>query len=267
MTTLLAPPSAPRAPRAGADGRRPNRRRPAHARPQRRRRRIGRIANSRWLRFGLPALTVALGLLAAAALAFPVLSDWWASHRQHELASQLDDPTLRGQVAADAVGDGKPIGRIMIPAIGLDMVMVQGVDTSALEEGPGHYPGTPMPCTAGDSAVAGHRTTFLHPFYNLNEVKPGDLVEFQTAAWTCSYVVSQAPFSVLPTDTSVVNPTPGQYTLTLTTCTPRGSASQRLVVKGVMVLSSLHPTASKSAKTTSSHKESGSAHSSATKTN
>ncbi len=182
---------------------------------------------------------VLLCLVAAAALAFPMLSNWWASHRQHELAAQLDDPALAGQVANGTVGDGKPIGRIIIPAIGLDMVMVQGVDAAALASGPGHYPSTPMPCTVGDAAVAGHRTTFLHPFYSLDALKPGDLVEFQTAAWSCSYTVSQQPFSVLPTDTSVVTNTPGQFSLTLTTCTPRGSASHRLVVKAQLVSSSL----------------------------
>jgi len=260
MTTLLAPPSAPRSESAGADGWNPHRRRPAHARPPRRGRRFGRIARSRWLRFGLPALTVVLAIVAAAAFAFPMLSNWYASHRQHQLASQLDDPTLRGQVAANTIGDGKPIGRIIIPAIGLNMVMVQGVDTSALEEGPGHYPGTPMPCTVGDAAVAGHRTTFLHPFYSLNELKAGDLVEFQTAAWDCSYVVSGAPFSVLPNAVGVVANTPGQYSLTLTTCTPRGSASHRLVVKGVMVLSSLHQAPVTTAKSSASHKTKAASH-------
>lgn len=187
-----------------------------------------------------------------------MLSNWWATHRQHELARALDDPALKGQVASGSVADGKPIGRILIPAIGLDMVMVQGVDSAALDSGPGHYPGTPMPCTAGDAAVAGHRTTFLHPFYSLDKLVAGDLIEFQTAAWSCSYTVSGPPFSVLPTNTSVVANTPGQYTLTLTTCTPIGSSSHRLVVKAVLVPSSLHPAPVAKATSKSKSKSSGS---------
>ncbi|HXR53440.1 MAG TPA: sortase [Acidimicrobiales bacterium] len=205
------------------------------------------MARSRWTRFGLPVLVLLLCLVAAAALAFPMLSNWWAGNRQNQLAGQLDDPALAGQVANGTVADGKPIGRIMIPAIGLNMVAVQGVDAAALASGPGHYPGSPMPCTIGNAALAGHRTTFLHPFAALDKVGPGDLVEFSTPAWTCSYVVSAPPFSVLPTDTSVVANTPGEYTLTLTTCTPPGSATHRLVLKAVMVTSSLHAAAKPSA--------------------
>lgn len=183
-----------------------------------------------------------LCIVGAGALAFPMLSNWWAGHRQGQLADQLDNPALVAGVAQGNVADGKPIGRIMIPTIGLDMVVVQGVDTSALAAGPGHYPGTPMPCSVGDVAIAGHRTTFLHPFAALDKLKPGELVELSTPAWSCSYVVSEVPFSVLPTDSSVVANTPGEYTLTLTTCTPVGSSSHRLIVKAVMLTSSLHAT-------------------------
>ena len=220
------------------------RKRPAHARrgAQAHGDGLAKFARSRWARIGLPALCVLFALVAVGAFAFPALSDLYANQRQHALAAQLDDPALGNQVAA--VGDGKPIGRILIPAIGLNMVLVQGTDTSDLEEGPGHYPGSPMPCTVGDVAIAGHRTTYLHPFYNLNELSPGDLVELETPTSSCDYAVSQPPFAVLPTDVSVVDDTPGLYTITLTTCTPRGSASHRLVVKGVLLPGSLRATKS-----------------------
>lgn len=204
-------------------------------------------------------MAVLLGLVAAAAMLFPTLSDWYASNRQHDLAAGLDDPALAGQVASGSVADGKPIGRIIVPAMGLDMVMVQGVGTSALESGPGHYPGSPMPCTLGDAAIAGHRTTFLHPFYSLNTLKPGDLVEIKTAAWTCAYAVSSPPFSVLPSDSAVVSNTPGHYNLTLTTCTPIGSSSHRLVVKAAMIPGSLKPTPAAGARAVGSKTSTGAA--------
>lgn len=184
---------------------------------------------------------VLLCIAGAGALAFPMLSNWWAGDRQTQLAGQLAGG--EAGVAKATVADGRPIGRIVIPTIGLDMVVVQGDDAAALESGPGHYPGTPMPCSVGNAGIAGHRTTFLHPFAALDKLRTGDLVELSTPAWSCSYIVSAPPFSVLPTDTSVVANTPGEYTLTLTTCTPIGSASHRLVVKAVMVTSSLHATA------------------------
>ncbi|HUY63276.1 MAG TPA: sortase [Acidimicrobiales bacterium] len=195
---------------------------------------LARLSGSRFARFGLPALAVLCALAAAVALAFPTLSDWYAHHEQQVLAGQLDDPAVGAQAGT---GNGAPIGRISIPSIGVDMVVVQGTDEGDLAKGPGHYPASPMPCAVGDVAIAGHRTTFLHPFYNLNELVPGDAVVLETRQVTCRYVVSSEPFAVSPHDVAVVANTPGQYTLTLTTCTPRGSARQRLVVKATMVSS------------------------------
>src|SRR5579863_2941340 len=160
---------------------------------------LHRVARSRWTRLGLPALAVLLALAAAIALAFPMLSDWYASHEQQVLAGQLDQPALGG-----SPGSGAPIGWITIPAIGLHMVVVQGTDAAALAKGPGHYPATPMPCTVGDVAIAGHRTTFLHPFSDLNRLGPGDLVELRTRSQRCAYRVAEAPFAVSPNDTAVV---------------------------------------------------------------
>ncbi len=192
--------------------------------------RVGRIASSRWTRWGLPAFAVLCAVVAALALLFPQLSDWYAQHEQRALAGQLDSPAV-----GDAAGStGAAIGRISIPKIGVHMIVVQGTDAAALAKGPGHYPSTPMPCTVGDVAIAGHRTTFLHPFYNLNELGPGDTISLSTRTASCTYVVTQAPFAVSPKDVSVVADTPGQFTLTLTTCNPRGSAVQRLVVKAVL---------------------------------
>ncbi|MHB8328429.1 MAG: class E sortase [Acidimicrobiales bacterium] len=200
-----------------------------------------RLVASRWTRIGLPVLAVLCAVVATLALAFPTISDWYASRAQNALSAELDNPIIAGQVARGTAGSGNPIGRIAIAAIGVNMVIVQGVGTGALAKGPGHYPGTPMPCTVGDVAVAGHRTTFLHPFYNLNELKVGDLIEISTPAASCTYLVAGAPFAVSPSDLAVVANSPGRYMLTLTTCTPRGSAAQRLVVKAVMLPASLRP--------------------------
>lgn len=194
------------------------------------------MARSRWARIGLPVLALLCALAAVAAFEFPRLSDLYAEHEQHVLAGQLDDPAL----GSSAGSTGAAIGRIDIPAIGIDMIVVQGTDAAALAKGPGHYPATPMPCAVGDVAIAGHRTTFLHPFYNLNELTPGDRIVLSTRSVACTYVVTGTPFAVSPSDVAVVANTPGQYTLTLTTCNPRGSASQRLVVKAALAPSSIH---------------------------
>lgn len=135
---------------------------------------------------------------------------------------------------------GGPVGTINIPKIGLSMVVVQGTGTTQLQQGPGHYPGTPLPGERGNAAIAGHRTTYLHPFYNLNELVRGDPITLITVQGIFQYDVATIQ-AVLPTDVSVVRPTRWP-TLTLTTCNPRFSASQRLVVHAVLVASILAST-------------------------
>jgi sortase A len=130
-------------------------------------------------------------------------------------------------------GDGQPIGVIRIPAIGIDDVVVQGTDPTDLEKGPGHYAGTPMPGDPGNAAIAGHRTTYLHPFYDLNELRDGDPIYVTTVQGTFRYDVTGSAV-VQPTDVAVLDPT-STPTLTLTTCNPRYSAATRLVVTASLV--------------------------------
>jgi sortase A len=132
---------------------------------------------------------------------------------------------------------GSAVGAILIPKIGLSMIVVEGTGVPQLQAGPGHYPSTPLPGEAGNAAIAGHRTTYLHPFYNLNELVPGDPITIETVQGIFLYDVTSS-MAVLPTDVAVVDPTPTP-TLTLTTCNPRYSASQRLVVHAALVASVL----------------------------
>jgi sortase A len=123
---------------------------------------------------------------------------------------------------------GDAIAHLVIPKIGVDKYIVDGVTTSQLRKGPGHYPDTALPGQAGNAAIAGHRTTYGAPFYRLNELQPGDQIVVTTKGGQFNYAVSEARV-VKPSDVSVLNPTPDNR-LTLTTCTPRFSASSRLVV-------------------------------------
>ena len=129
---------------------------------------------------------------------------------------------------------GKGVAILRIPRIHLDMVVVEGTDTLALEKGPGHYTDTAYPWQDhGRVAIAGHRTTYLHPFYDLNEVRKGDLIVLLTEYGTFRYEVTGAyvtlPDGILPDGQYVLDQT-RKPTLALTTCNPRYSASQRLVV-------------------------------------
>ena len=123
---------------------------------------------------------------------------------------------------------------MVIPAIGVDRYVVQGVSEADLQMGPGHYPGTPLPGQAGNVAIAGHRTTFGAPFFRLNEVHRGDLVYLtDTSGTTWVYSVVRQ-FVVAPSDVAVLDATRAPE-LTLTTCNPRFEATSRLVVRAVLL--------------------------------
>ena len=134
--------------------------------------------------------------------------------------------------------EGEPIGDIRIPVIGVNQVVVEGTNTPDLRKGPGHYIGTPLPGQGGNAAVAGHRTTYGHPFYNLDAVKVGDPIVLTTLQGIFVYDTTKS-LVVSPSDTSVIR---NQFAnlITLTTCNPRFSASTRLVVQGKLAHSQLY---------------------------
>jgi sortase A len=124
---------------------------------------------------------------------------------------------------------GEPMAILRIPRIGLDMVVVEGSDTENLKKGPGHYPDTAYPWEeSGRVAIAGHRTTYGQPFWSLDELRRGDLIRVVTEFGRFDYRVTRLR-EVLPTDGWVLEQT-DRPTLVLTTCTPRFTASRRLIV-------------------------------------
>ena len=137
------------------------------------------------------------------------------------------------QPAAPSAAPGQPIGILDIPKIGINYVAVQGTDESDLEKGPGHYSNTSLPGDPGNAAFAGHRTTYAAPFYNLDQLAPGDPIYVTTTQGRFQYNVTQT-IVVDPTDVGVLDDTPTP-TLTLTTCNPRYSAATRMVVQASLV--------------------------------
>jgi LPXTG-site transpeptidase (sortase) family protein len=126
--------------------------------------------------------------------------------------------------------EGAVTARLQIPAIGVDQYVVEGTATSDLAKGPGHYIGTALPGQQGNVAIAGHRTTYGAPFDELDKLVVNDPITLTTLSGVrLTYIVTQAPVAVPPTDVAVLNDA-GDNRLTLTTCTPKYSATQRLVV-------------------------------------
>jgi sortase A len=125
--------------------------------------------------------------------------------------------------------NGSAVGRIVIPKIDASYVMVKGTDTSDLESGPGIYSETNFPGIAGTTAIAGHRTTYLAPFRDINELSPGNhiLLDMPYAHFIYTVIGQRV---VLPTDVSAAVSSVGYTRLVLSACTPLFSAEKRLLV-------------------------------------
>jgi sortase A len=125
--------------------------------------------------------------------------------------------------------------RILIPRIGVDLPVYEGVDPWTLRFGPGHWEGTVAPGEVGNTVVAGHRTTFTHPFRDIDQIEAGDDVIFVTNGGTFTYHATDA-FVVGDTDTWIADAT-DTATFTLFACHPKGSERERYVLKGELVRS------------------------------
>jgi sortase A len=183
-----------------------------------------------WVRRSLSGLSVLLLLGGIGLIGYPFFTNVWQSRLQDRLGRQLSSPELQQAYRDRAVETGDSLTRIRIPAIDVDVVVVEGITPSALRAGAGHYPQTALPCEEGNMAIAGHRTTYGKPFGNIDRLKAGDTIELTTPVGGCVYRLAKAPFVVPPTDITVLNNT-AERTLTLTTCHPKGSAAQRLIVQ------------------------------------
>ncbi len=135
--------------------------------------------------------------------------------------------------------EGAAIGRIVIPKANVDKYIVEGVGVEDLKKAPGHYPGTPMPGEPGNSAIAGHRTTYGAPFYDLSDLVVGDPIMVTTGVGEFRYEVIESVV-VSPEAVEVLNSTDDNR-LTLTTCNPRYSAAERLIIKAKLVTAPVEP--------------------------
>jgi sortase A len=146
-------------------------------------------------------------------------------------------PALLAAQHRRATDTGDPLGRLRIPRIGARFVFVEGANPAQLEKGPGHYAGTALPGERGTVGVAGHRTTYLAPFRNIDSLQKGDSIYLRMPYGRFRYEV-EGSIVVSPGNTRSLRPVKHDR-LVLTTCTPLFSAAQRLVVTASLVDSKL----------------------------
>jgi sortase A len=213
----------------------------------------------RTLALGTGELLVTAGLVLLLFVVYEVyVTDVITAQRQDELSEELREqwesatPAERRSLTQVEIGDA--FGVLRIPRLGEDYtrVVLEGTAEKQLSQGPGHYPDSAMPGEQGNLAFAGHRVGKGSPFLELDRMRPGDPIVVETADSWFVYRVLGDPASgdvdadpsgipgmhiVSPSAVEVVAPTPneagaapsGAY-LTLTTCHPRYSARQRLII-------------------------------------
>lgn len=207
---------------------------------------------------GIGQLLITAGLIILLFVLYELYgTGLYTKAQQNQLENQLHDQWSGvgvdiSQMSVKDVPIGSGIAVLRIPRFGrgYHLVVVEGTSTDDLKKGPGHYPGTALPGQVGNFAVAAHRTTYLAPFSKIDTLRPGDAIVLETKSMWFTYRVHAVaagdgypaiPFREIvdPTDVAVSYPVPDQpdqakkpslKLLTFTSCHPKYSAAQRIVV-------------------------------------
>lgn len=128
----------------------------------------------------------------------------------------------------ERVSTGEAWGRIELSTLDRDFVVVEGTDQETLRKGPGHYPETSVPGMGTTTAIAGHRTTYLAPFRNIDRLEEGDPVVLELPWARFRYEVEEQ--EIVARDATEVVRDVGRERLVLSACHPLYSAAQRVIV-------------------------------------
>jgi len=122
---------------------------------------------------------------------------------------------------------GDPVGRLKVPRLGLDLIVVNGTDHDSLARGPGRYPGSFVPGEGRLIYIAGHRTTYGAPFAHIERLRPGDVVTLEVPYGRFVYRVASSV--VVPASEVSRLESRGLEEVALQACHPRFFASHRYI--------------------------------------
>ncbi len=179
-------------------------------------------------------LLLAIGMVTTGWYAFDASRAWlFQLYEKIQFTRALSQRT-KGALTTPPVR-GAFIGRLDIPRIGIDAVVLEGADLNTLRLGIGHFPGSPLPGQRGNVSLAAHRDTF---FRALRHIRVHDTVRLTTVKGSCTYRVDWLRV-VAPGDIRVLQ-SGKRNTLTLITCYPFdmiGAAPDRFVVRAHQISS------------------------------
>ena len=177
-------------------------------------------------------------------------------HDPDALPAPVSTSTLPGGLTEEVLryffpDEGDAVARIEIPSIGVDKIVISGVQVDDLRKGPGQYPGTATVGTEGNTSIAGHRTTYGAPFNRIDELAPGDEIHVTGVLGRFTYRVMEPtiayPEQIATVDAQgdghIIVPPTATWVLddfadgrvTLTACHPKLSSRQRIIVAAELV--------------------------------
>ena len=191
------------------------------------------------LKGALLLLVFLIGLYLVLAPFAPALfldiSQKFDSTQGYKYKSELATQSLPSAVVKD-LKDIPSDNTLVIPDIGVDTKILEGATESTLDKGIWRRPLTSTPDKGGNTVLTGHRfmyTSGPNTFYSLDKVKKGDKFIVFWNKKEYDYEVFDTEV-VEPTDISIEDNTKDPI-ITLYTCTPLFTSSQRLVVKGKLI--------------------------------
>src|SRR5204862_900049 len=128
---------------------------------------------------------------------------------------------------------GEVIGRLRVPRMGVNMILVNGTDHETLKKGPGRDLRTFMPGENRLVYIAGHRTTYLAPFSHIDKLRVGDKVTITVPYG--AFVYSVTGHRIVPADDHSVLRSPRHEQLELQACHPRFFATHRYIAYARLV--------------------------------
>lgn len=213
-------------------------------------------------------ILVVIMLAGAAIFLYPSISDWWNSmHATQAIAgyvsavedmSEEEKETMMEQARVyneslpngvnfnlsaeqyaqyesilDITGTGI-MGYVQIKSIGVNLPVYHGVDEGILQIAVGHIPGSSFPIGGERThcVMSGHRgLPSAKLFSDLDKLSEGDTFTVTVLDETVTYMVDQIRI-VLPEETDELAIVDGEDYCTLTTCTPYGINSHRILMRG-----------------------------------
>jgi sortase A len=191
---------------------------------------VRRLAGGGLVVFGVLLLAFAFGRYAEGAVRADTVRRAWES----AAARRAADAAIRGFSRASFVEAprGAPIARLIVPSVGLDEIVLEGIGDLELNAGPGHLPGSAYPGANGNSVISAHRDRH---FKSLGSVVVGDTIVTESGYDRISWVVISR--RIVDKDAPALFHS-DEPRLTLTTCWPVryfGPAPERLIVTATPV--------------------------------